>query len=78
MGESGNHDNPYAIRRAEAICRGCHSAYLGPFSFQARTFYERCGDEVFGTLDDFPAGPQRFFMRKAFTQARNANSLILG
>lgn len=54
-----------AAAEAEAIRRGCHSAYLDTFSFQARPFYERCGYEVFGTLDDFPAGHQRFFMRKS-------------
>lgn len=53
---------------AEALHRGCHSAYLDTFSFQARPFYERCGYEVFGTLDDFPTGHQRFFMRKSLQQ----------
>ena len=53
-----------AAAEAEALRRGCHSAYLDTFSFQARPFYERCGYEVFGTLEDFPAGHQRFFMRK--------------
>lgn len=54
-----------AAAEAEAIQRGCHSAYLDTFSFQARPFYERCGYKVFGTLEDFPAGHQRFFMRKS-------------
>jgi GNAT superfamily N-acetyltransferase len=54
-----------AAAEAEAIQRGCHSAYLDTFSFQARPFYERCGDEAFGTLEDFPTGHQRFFMRKS-------------
>lgn len=54
-----------AAAEAEAVRHGCHSAYLDTFSFQARPFYERCGYEVFGTLEDFPAGHQRFFMRKS-------------
>src|SRR5262249_43552925 len=49
---------------AEAIRRGCHSAYLNTFSYQARPFYEKLGYEVFGTLQDYPMGCQRFFMRK--------------
>jgi len=53
-----------AAAEEEGRRRGCHGAYLDTFSFQARPFYERFGYEVFGTLDDFPAGHQRFFMRK--------------
>jgi iron complex outermembrane receptor protein len=52
-------------RNAIGRKRGCHSAYLDTFSFQAKPFYERCGYEVFGVLEDFPKGHQRFFMRKS-------------
>jgi GNAT superfamily N-acetyltransferase len=48
----------------EARRRGCHHALLDTFDFQARGLYERLGYEVFGTLDDFPRGHQRYFMRK--------------
>lgn len=50
---------------AEGRQRGCHSAYLDTFSFQAPDFYKHCGYEVFGTLDAFPEGHQRFFMCKS-------------
>jgi len=53
---------------SEAIRRGCHSAYLDTFSYQARPFYEKLGYEVFGTLDDYPAGHQRFYMRKRLSK----------
>jgi ribosomal protein S18 acetylase RimI-like enzyme len=49
---------------AEAVRRGCHRAYLDTFSYQARPFYEKVGYEVFGTLEDYPPGHQRFYMRK--------------
>jgi GNAT superfamily N-acetyltransferase len=46
-----------------AIRRGCHSAYLDTFSFQARGFYEALGYTLFGTLD-YPPGHQRRFLQK--------------
>jgi ribosomal protein S18 acetylase RimI-like enzyme len=53
----------------EAIRRGCRGAYLDTFSYQARPFYEKLGYEVFGTLDDYPTGHQRFYMRKRLADA---------
>ena len=47
--------------------RGCIYSHLDTFSFQARPFYEGLGYEVFATLDDYPPGHQRFFMKKALT-----------
>jgi len=49
---------------AEASRRGCRNAYLDTFSYQARPFYEKLGYSVFGTLDDYPPGHRRFYMRK--------------
>jgi GNAT superfamily N-acetyltransferase len=53
-----------AIER-EARSRGCTRAHLDTFSYQARPFYERNGYEVFATLDDYPTGHKRYFMRKS-------------
>jgi GNAT superfamily N-acetyltransferase len=55
------------MKRAEdeALARGCHSAWLDTFEFQARGFYERLGYVCFGELPDYPAGFARYFMRKA-------------
>jgi GNAT superfamily N-acetyltransferase len=50
----------------EAIHRGCTTAWLDTFSFQARGFYERIGYTVFGTLEDYPPGHSRFFLKKTF------------
>ena len=47
-----------------AKARGCTSAHLDTFSYQARPFYERHGYTLFATLDDYPPGQQRFFLRK--------------
>jgi GNAT superfamily N-acetyltransferase len=56
----------------EAVTRGCHSAWLDTFEFQARGFYERLGYTCFGELADYPAGSARYFLKKALTStARN-------
>lgn len=54
------------MQRAEDLSRqrGCHSAFLNTFSFQAPDFYERLGYRVFGQLPDFPPGHKRIFMSK--------------
>ena len=43
--------------------RGCHSAWMETFSFQARGFYEKLGYEEFGRLD-YPPDHHKHFMRK--------------
>jgi len=48
----------------EARERGATHAYLDTFSFQGPEFYRRHGYEVFGQLPDFPAGHQRYFLKK--------------
>jgi ribosomal protein S18 acetylase RimI-like enzyme len=52
------------MARAErhAAARGCHAAWLD--TFQARGFYEAIGYTVFGTLEDYPEGQTRYFLRK--------------
>ena len=48
----------------EARVRGAEKAYLDTFSFQAPGFYEKHGYEIFGELQDFPPGHQRYYMVK--------------
>jgi GNAT superfamily N-acetyltransferase len=52
-----------------ALDRGCHSAWLDTFSFQARGFYKKLGYEEFGTLD-YPPDHRRHFMRKRLVSAQ--------
>jgi GNAT superfamily N-acetyltransferase len=54
---------------AEALRRGCHHVFLDTMSFQALPFYLRLGYEVFGHLDDLPAGHQRYFLQKSLRTA---------
>jgi GNAT superfamily N-acetyltransferase len=53
-----------AAIESQAIQHDCQQAFLDTFSYQARPFYEKAGYEVFGTLDDYPPGHKRFFMKK--------------
>ena len=47
--------------------RGCHTALLDTYSFQAPEFYRAHGYEVYAVVDDFPTGHQRLFLRKRLT-----------
>lgn len=49
---------------AEARQRGADFSYLDTFSFQAPGFYKKFGYEIFGELNEFPPGYQRYFMKK--------------
>jgi GNAT superfamily N-acetyltransferase len=56
----------------EAAARGCHSAWLDTFAFQARGFYERLGYGCFGELQDYPVGFSRYFMKKRLTRSMSS------
>jgi GNAT superfamily N-acetyltransferase len=44
--------------------QGAKNAYLDTFSFQAPEFYKGHGYEIFGELQNFPPGHQRYFLAK--------------
>jgi GNAT superfamily N-acetyltransferase len=48
----------------EAVAKGCHGVYLDTFTFQSYGLYLRAGYEIFGTLEHFPSGHSRHFLRK--------------
>ncbi len=52
------------LARAEDAARraGCHGAWLD--TFQASGFYRAQGYEEFGSLEDYPPGQSRHFLRK--------------
>jgi GNAT superfamily N-acetyltransferase len=54
------------LRQAEdeAIRRGCVGAWLDTFSYQAPGFYARLGYSLFGTIEEYPTGHNRFFFKK--------------
>ena len=53
-----------ALAEEDARQRGAKHVYLDTFSFQAPGFYQKHGYRVFGELQDFPAGHQRYFLTK--------------
>jgi len=61
-----------ACAEEEARQRGARNAYVDTFSFQAPGFYRKHAYEVFATLQDFPAGHQRYFMTKRLSDARGS------
>ena len=48
----------------KAILNGCTNPYLNTFRFSAVDFYKKRGYEVFGELEDFPAGHSVYCLRK--------------
>ena len=50
---------------AYARARGAVGSTLETYSFQARPFYERLGYELCGTIDSYPPGHAKFFLRKS-------------
>jgi ribosomal protein S18 acetylase RimI-like enzyme len=52
------------LAEEEGRQRGAKNAFLDTFSFQAPDFYRQHGYRVFGELQDFPPGHQRYFLKK--------------
>jgi N-acetylglutamate synthase-like GNAT family acetyltransferase len=54
------------LEQLEAAAReqGAQNAYLDTFSFQALEFYQKQGYQVFGELQNFPQGNQRYYLTK--------------
>ena len=55
--------------RHYAASRGCFAATLDTHSFEALGFYQKRGYEVFGTLEDYPPGHTKYFLRKRLAQS---------
>jgi GNAT superfamily N-acetyltransferase len=52
------------LAESEAIQMGYTHAYVDTYSFEARPFYEKHGYELFTTLDDYPPGHCKYFLKK--------------
>lgn len=60
----GYGDKIMSLAEEEARQRGAKNAFLDTFSFQAPEFYTKRGYRVFGELNDFPPGHQRYYLTK--------------
>jgi GNAT superfamily N-acetyltransferase len=54
-----------------ALTRGCRVIMLDTYSFQAPGFYQKAGYEVFGVIEGYPRGVQKYFMRKQLVPISN-------
>jgi GNAT superfamily N-acetyltransferase len=53
------------MAEAEARTRGCRSAWLDSYTFQAAGMYEKLGYRVFGRLQRYPDGAERVFLTRS-------------
>jgi ribosomal protein S18 acetylase RimI-like enzyme len=56
-----------ALVEEAALLRGCRSAQVKTWDFQARGFYEGFGYQVTGRLADYPPGGTLYWLRKELT-----------
>jgi GNAT superfamily N-acetyltransferase len=68
---SGNGTRLLKAAEEYAIERGCVAATLETTCFQARPFYEKLGYEVFATLENYPLGHAKHFLRKSLGAGRS-------
>ena len=59
----------------EARERNCKVILIGSYSFQAPTFYQKCGYELAWQLNDFPPGHQHCYLIKRFAETENDSIL---
>lgn len=48
----------------EAIEKGCYRSVVDTYDFQAKPFYEKCGYQVCGQVEDMPKGHTYYYLTK--------------
>jgi len=67
------------LEKAEALAKekNCTLIFLYSFSFQAPFFYIKAGFDVVGTIEDYPAGSNCYFLKKKMQSVRTDSILPL-
>ena len=65
-----------AAAEAMALEHGATAATLETHNSDALAFYKRRGFSVFGTLEDFPPGHAKYFLRKALAGPKTADHKV--
>jgi GNAT superfamily N-acetyltransferase len=60
----GNGTKLLKMTENEAVKLGCKHAHLDTYSFEARPFYEKNGYTLFATLENYPEGYSKYFLKK--------------
>jgi len=60
----GNGTKLLKMTENEAVKLGCKHAHLDTYSFEARPFYEKNGYTLFATLENYPEGHKKYFLKK--------------
>ncbi|HOU13346.1 MAG TPA: GNAT family N-acetyltransferase [Anaerolineae bacterium] len=66
------------LAEAEAIQLGCQNAHVDTYSFETRPFYERLSYELFATLEDYPPGHCKYFLKKRLGDGAPGRPEVLG
>jgi len=57
----------------EAVKLGCKNAHLDTYSFEARPFYEKNRYTLFATLENYPKGHSKHFLKKNLLQQKEGS-----
>lgn len=52
----------------EAVKLGCRHAHVDTYSFEAKPFYEKNGYTLFASLENYPEGHSKHFLKKKLLQ----------
>jgi GNAT superfamily N-acetyltransferase len=61
-----------------AAARGCRRVVVDTFSFQAPQFYQRLGFRVFGVIEGYGEGHQKFFLEKRIGLGNTQSNAKIG